>query len=583
MASATDIANPDRKGAGESGPEAKPRRGLTLPRLAWPKLAWPRGSRLGRLIIGLNLLALAVLLGGALVLNELRSGLINTRIDSLTTQGELIANVIDLAATVGDPEPRLVPDQASDILQSLFIPRSQRARLFDAQGNQLADSYVVADRVESRALPPARKPGQPAFGLPTHNPDTKPKVAEAAREALAAEIAQAKLGEPVAGTRIDEMGERVVSVSIPIQHVRAVLGVLTLEAGDVDQIIAAERKALLPFALIAIATTLISSFLLNRLIAQPVLRMASAADRVRLDGARAISLPDISGRKDELGDLSRALEEMTDSMSERMDAIERFAADVAHEIKNPLTSIRSAIETLDLVTDPAARARLLGILQQDVTRLDRLVTDISNASRLDAELSREAPRAFELNGLLAEVIHLYEAQLRPGDAPGSVRVTFDAKGAPPHARIVARETPVGQVFRNLIDNARSFSAADGEVRVTLKRDPGLRDHHNRLIVTVDDDGPGIPPDNLETIFERFYTSRPKGKAFGGNSGLGLSIARQIVEAHGGTMRAENRKDAEGKVIGARFLVDLPEASAHNGHHHHHGGPRDAHREGGPRE
>jgi two-component system sensor histidine kinase ChvG len=576
MASATDIANPDRKMAGESGPRVKPKR-----RLPWPEHAWPIGSRLGRLIIGLNLLALAVLLGGALVLNELRSGLINTRIDSLTTQGELIANVIDLAATVGDPEPRLAPDQASDILQSLFIPRSQRARLFDAQGNQLADSYVVADRVESKVLPPARKPGQPAFGLPTQDSDTKPEVARAARAALAAEIAQAKLGEPVAGTRIDEMGERVVSVSIPIQHVRAVLGVLTLEAGDIDQIIAAERKALLPFALIAIATTLISSFLLNRLIAQPVLRMASAADRVRLEGARAIALPDISGRKDELGDLSRALEEMTDSMSERMDAIERFAADVAHEIKNPLTSIRSAIETLDLVTDPAARARLLGILQQDVTRLDRLVTDISNASRLDAELSREAPRAFELNLLLAEVIHLYEAQLRPGEAPGSVRVTFDAKAAPQHARILARETPMGQVFRNLIDNARSFSAADGEVRVTLTRDPGLRDQHNRLIVTIDDDGPGIPPDNLETIFERFYTSRPKGKAFGGNSGLGLSIARQIVEAHGGTLRAENRKDAHGRVIGARFWVDLPEASSHAAHHH--GGSRDGQREGGSRE
>ena len=568
--------------ASDPGPEGKPKRRLTWlkvgrPRFGWPKFSWPRGSRLGRLIIGLNLLALAVLLGGALVLNELRSGLIKARIDSLTTQGELIANVIDLAATVGDPEPRLAPDQASDILQSLFIPRSQRARLFDAEGNQLADSYVVADRVESRVLPPARKPGQPAFGLPAPDSNAKPKAAEAARRALAAEIARAKLGEPVAGTRRDEMGERVVSVSIPIQHVRAVLGVLTLEAGDVDQIIAAERKALLPFALIAIATTLISSFLLNRLIAQPVLRMASAADRVRLDGARAISLPDISDRKDELGDLSRALEEMTDSMSERMDAIERFAADVAHEIKNPLTSIRSAIETLDLVSDPAARARLLNILQQDVTRLDRLVTDISNASRLDAELSREAPKAFELNLLLTEVIHLYEAQLRPGDAPGSVRVTFDAKAAPQHARVLARETPIGQVFRNLIDNARSFSAADGEVRVTLKRDPGLRDHHNRLIVMVDDDGPGIPPDNLETIFERFYTSRPKGKAFGGNSGLGLSIARQIVEAHGGTMRAENRKDAEGKVVGARFRIDLPEAGAHNAHHH--GGQRD----GGSRE
>lgn len=557
MGSATDKA-------GESAD--RPKR-----RLTWPRFAWPRGSRLGRLIIGLNVLALAILLGGALVLNELRSGLIKARIDSLTTQGELIANVIDLAATVGDPEPRLEADRASDILQGLFIPRSQRARLFDAQGNQLADSYVVADRVESKVLPPARKPGQPEFGLPTRDPDAKPKAVEAAREALAAEIAQARLGEPVAGTRHAENGERVVSVSIPIQHVRAVLGVLTLEAGDVDQIISAERKALLPFALIAVVTTLISSFLLNRLIAQPVLRMARAADHVRLDGARAISLPDISDRKDELGDLSRALEEMTDSMSERMDAIERFAADVAHEIKNPLTSIRSAIETLDLVSDPAARARLLAILQQDVSRLDRLVTDISNASRLDAELSREAPRAFELNLLLLEVIHLYEAQVRPGEAPGSVRVSFDDKAAPQHARLLARETPIGQVFRNLIDNARSFSAADGEVRVALTRE-GPRDH-GRLVVTVDDDGPGIPKENLETIFERFYTSRPKGKAFGGNSGLGLSIARQIVEAHGGAMRAENRKNADGQVVGARFRVELPEAGTQH-HADHRGGARE---------
>ena len=556
MASATDS---------QREPEARPKGRLSWPKLAWPKLAWPRGSRLGRLIIGLNVLALAILLGGALVLNELRSGLVQTRIDSLTTQGELIANVIDLAATVGDPEPRLQADMASDILQGLFIPRSQRARLFDSEGNQLADSYVVADRVESKELPPARKPGQQDFGLSKPDPDANPKAAQAAREALMAEVAQARLGEPVAGTRRAENGDRVVSVSIPIQHVRAVLGVLTLEAGDVDQIISAERKALLPFALIAVATTLISSFLLNRLIAQPVLRMARAADHVRLDGARAISLPDISGRKDELGDLSRALEEMTDSMSERMDAIERFAADVAHEIKNPLTSIRSAIETLDLVSDPAARARLLAILQQDVSRLDRLVTDISNASRLDAELSREAPKTFELNLLLLEVIHLYEAQLRPGEAPGSVRVTFDQNAAPQHARIVARETPMGQVFRNLIDNARSFSAADGEVRVALTRE-GARDH-GRLIVTVDDDGPGIPPENLETIFERFYTSRPKGKAFGGNSGLGLSIARQIVEAHGGHMVAQNRKDAAGKVVGARFRVDLPEAGSHHPTHH----------------
>jgi len=497
-------------------------------------------------------LALTIVIVGALVLNELRSGLVNARIDSLTTQGELIANVIDQSATVGEPEPALDPYTASQILQVLFIPRSQRARLFDAQGKALADSFVVADRVDWKVLPPARKPGQ------TDGPRKTPREqarAERARQALADEIARAMKGRPVAGTRVSEDGERVVSVSIPIQHVRAVLGVLTLEAGDVDEIISAERKALLPFIVVAMTAILISSVLLHRLIAVPVQRLARAADHVRLQGARAISLPDLARRRDELGDLSRSLEDMTHSLSERMDAIERFAADVAHEIKNPLTSIRSAIETLDIVTEPAARARLLAILQQDVNRLDRLVTDISNASRLDAELSREHPKALDLNRLLAEVVSLYEAQLRPGDAPGSVRVSLHVADPAHPAVVLARETPIGQVFRNLVDNARSFSPADGEVRIGLARARG------RLVATVEDDGPGIPADNLETIFERFYTSRPKGRAFGSNSGLGLSIARQIVEAHGGVIRAENRKDSSGVVTGARFVVDLPDAHA----------------------
>ncbi|MDI1365656.1 MAG: stimulus-sensing domain-containing protein, partial [bacterium] len=400
---------------------------------------WPGGSRLGRLIIGLNVLALAILVIGALVLNELRSGLINAKIDSLTTQGELIARVIDEGATEGDPEPALNAAAASTLLQVLFIPRSQRARLFDAQGNVLADSFVVADRVEWKVLPPARKPGQQDAGERT-DPATQAKL-DRAHRALSGEVDKALHGAMVAGTRMSESGERVVSVSIPIQHVRAVLGVLTLEAGDVDSIIAAQRRALLPFILVAITATLISSILLHRLIAEPVMRLARAADRVRLQGARAISLPDIARRQDEIGDLSRALEEMTHSLSERMDGIERFAADVAHEIKNPLTSIRSAIETLDLVSDPVARARLLSILQNDVNRLDRLVTDISNASRLDAELSREAPKALDLAKLLAEVASLYEAQLRPGEAPGSVRVSISTGDLHAAARLMARETP----------------------------------------------------------------------------------------------------------------------------------------------
>ena len=528
MASATDTANPDRG--------VEPR---------W--LSWLPGSRLGRLIIVLNMLGLLILIVGALVLNELRRGLVIARIDSLTTQGELIATIIDQAATVGEPAPGMDAGYASQILQLLSNPRTQRARLFDNKGRLLADSYWVADRVEWKVLPPAkpRGTGPPAQSRP------KLPVAKvnAANAALAVEVRHAMTGRRTAGMRMSAEGDRVVSVSIPIQHVQAVLGVLTLEASDVDVIIARQRAALFPFILLALSVTFVSSLLLNTLIALPVRRLARAADKVRLSGARSISLPDIAKRDDELGDLTRALEAMTDAQSERMDAIERFAADVAHEIKNPLTSMRSAVETLDLVTDPKARDRLLGILKQDVQRLDRLVTDISNASRLDAELSREDPKPFDLSRLLSEIVQTYETSLRPGEV--TVRFLSSADLEPP--MVSGREGPLAQVVRNLIDNARSFSPAGGEVRVRLEQSRG------EAVVIVDDDGVGIPAENLETVFQRFYTSRPKGSAFGGNSGLGLSIARQIVGAQGGTIHAENRSDGGGAVAGARFVVTLPQA------------------------
>ena len=510
---------------------------------------WLPGSRLGRLIILLNVLGLAIIIAGSLLLNELRRGLVGARIDSLTTQGELIVNVINRAATIGEPNPELDPQAASEILQMLSNPRSQRARLFDAKGNLIADSYWVADRVEWKVLPPARPRDDGGLSLDLKMGRPPPPVAPAAQRALMMEVNQALHGVHWAGMRRAEDGERVVSVSIPIQHVQAVLGVLTLEASDVDEIIRAERQALAPFILIAIFVSLVSSILLNNLIAQPVRMLARAADRVRMSRARAISLPQLARRDDELGDLTRSLEDMTHALSERMDAIERFAADVAHEIKNPLTSLRSAVETLDLVKDPAARERLLAILKNDIKRLDRLVTDISNASRLDAELSREDLKAVDLGRLILEVVQLYRDTARTGD----VAVTYDAPDTLEPIKVSGREGPLGQLLRNLIDNARSFSPAGGEVRVKLERRRG------EAVLSVDDDGPGIPADNLETIFERFYTSRPKGAAFGGNSGLGLSIARQIVEAQGGAIRAENRADAEGKVTGARFIVTLPEA------------------------
>jgi two-component system sensor histidine kinase ChvG len=534
MASATAIANP------ELDARASKRR-WTLP-----------GSRLGRLIVALNLLGLAILIGGALVLNELGRGLINAKIDSLTTQGAFIANVIEQAATVGEPAPRLDADRARQVLQLLFVPTSQRARVFDVHGALIADSDVITDRVDSSPLPPARKPGDLALRLPWRYP--RPAfVGAKARADLSAEVSRALTGQTVKSLRRDHTGSRVVSISIPLHNVHAVLGVLTLEAGDVDGIVSAQRRALLPFILIAVGVSFISSLLLSRFISEPVLRLARAADRVTLSRARAISLPEIGRRDDELGDLAQSLELMTQTLSERMDAIERFAADVAHEIRNPLTSIRSAVETLELVTDPAAKARLTGILKHDVERLDRLITDISNASRLDAELSRDEPRRLDLGVMLKELSALYGQAGQPGAAP----VRFIADDGVEPLSVMGREGPLSQVFRNLIDNARSFSPLSRletpEVRV------GVRRAGDRVVAWVEDDGPGVPPDNLETIFERFYAARPKGAAFGGNSGLGLSIARQIVAAHGGEIHAENRIGDEGDVIGARFVVSLPKA------------------------
>lgn len=507
------------------------------------------GSRLGGFILALNLFSLLILLGGALALNEWQRGLIEARQESLTAQAELLANVLaDEDYTVGEPTPAFNVQNVPGLFRDIFIPEGQRARLFDIDGLIVLDSYAVTEAIPGNALPDARPAGTPSVEPPEAAERTTRQV-EQARRQLAAEVEGALGGQNQASVRINESGDRVVSVSIPVRHVRQVLGVLTLEAGDVEATLNAQRLALMPFALVALTVNILGSLVLYLFVARPIMRLSAAADAVRLQQARAISLPDLEGRKDEIGDLARSLETMTETLSDRMDAIEAFAADVSHEIKNPLTSIRSALETLPLVKTDAQREKLTGLLQQDVRRLDRLITDISNASRLDAELNRDRPRAVDLNLLLSEITGVYAAGHRPGEA----RVVFTS---PAEAiRITGRDGPLGQVFRNLIDNARSFSSPGGEVRLVLRRDPTDPDLSVRVIV--DDDGPGIPAENLETVFERFYTSRPRGTAFGANSGLGLSIVRQIVEAHGGQVQASNRLAADGKVEGARFEVALP--------------------------
>ncbi|VAV89714.1 Sensor histidine kinase ChvG [hydrothermal vent metagenome] len=342
----------------------------------------------------------------------------------------------------------------------------------------------------------------------------------------------------------------MVSVSVPVQHVVAVLGVVTIESSDVNAIIAAEREALIPFIIVAVLVTLASSLTLTFLIARPIRSLAVAADRIRRGGVRRSSIPDLSSRRDEIGDLSKSLESMTNALYERLDAIESFAADVSHEIKNPLTSIRSAVETLPLAKDEKSRQKLLAILNSDVSRLDRLVSDISSSSRLDIDLARARAEPIDLPLFLADIISVYDNM----KAAKSVRIKLVEELSAPRI-LFAAEQQLARVLQNLIDNAITFSPKDGSIIVCLSQSE--KDGEQWARIEVQDEGEGIPPDNLETVFRRFYTDRPKGQKFGTHSGLGLAIVRQIVSAHKGRIWAENAKNTDGKITGAKFIVELP--------------------------
>lgn len=340
----------------------------------------------------------------------------------------------------------------------------------------------------------------------------------------------------------------MLSVAVPVQRYKRILGalMLTKPSTAIDNALLEVRLDILKIFGVAIALTTILSIYLARTIARPVKRLAAAAERVRRDHSREDEIPDFTRRNDEIGDLSLALRDMTAALWTRMDAIERFAADVAHEIKNPLSSLRSAVETAARLKDPDQQRRLMAIIQDDVGRLDRLITDISDASRLDAELSRAHKEPVDLAGMLSTLVDVHSAT----GAEGAPRLALDVTDGAP-LTVLGMEGRLVQVFRNLITNALSFSPPGGTIRLAASRD------RQWVTVTVDDEGPGIPPGKEEAIFERFYTERPQGEKFGTHSGLGLSISKQIVLAHGGTLRAVNRLAADGRVIGARFIVRLP--------------------------
>jgi two-component system sensor histidine kinase ChvG len=323
----------------------------------------------------------------------------------------------------------------------------------------------------------------------------------------------------------------------------------TREAREVDSSLFTVRMSILALFGLALALTVLLSWYLSLTIARPILRLAGVAAEMREGQGRTGTVPlSLLARRDEVGALATALADSASALWARMDAIERFAADVAHEIKNPLSSIRSAIETLRRIEDPARQKQLLTIIGQDVTRLDRLISDVSDASRLDAELSRVTAERVDVVPILRTLLELDEATRESDQAPKLEVV------APPNGFMVwAVEDRLVQVLRNLIGNAQSFSPPRGRIVVRVRDAGALAE------LSVEDDGPGIPEANLEHIFDRFYSERPKGESFGHHSGLGLSISRQIVEALHGQISAENRRDANGRVTGARFVVRLPKA------------------------
>ncbi|TIM35204.1 MAG: HAMP domain-containing protein [Mesorhizobium sp.] len=550
-------------------------------------------SSLTRRILFLNLAGLAVLVTGILYLNTFRDGLIDARVESLMTQGEIIAGAIAASATVEtdsisiDPEKLLElqageslgpgsdqldnldfpinPERVAPVLRRLISPTRTRARIYDRDANLLLDSRHLYSRgqILRYDLPPTDKEEPDLLeriqkfvfdffrntALPVYHEQP------GGNGAAFPEVVKALTGSPSTIVRISEQGEQIVSVAVPIQRFRAVLGVLMLstEGGDIDKIVAAERKAILRVFGIAALVTAILSMLLASTIANPLRRLSAAAVRVRRGVKNREEIPDFSDRQDEIGNLSIAVRDMTNALYARIEAIESFAADVSHELKNPLTSLRSAVETLPLAKNEASRARLMEIIQHDVRRLDRLITDISDASRLDAALAREDAGTVDLKKFITDLVDVSRTATRNKK---TVDIEFKVAKLPQGVKgyfVAGHDLRIGQVITNLIENARSFVPEEhGHIAISLARAGKVN------IITVDDNGPGIRADNIDRIFERFYTDRPAGEAFGQNSGLGLSISRQIVEAHGGTLTAENIPGTKpGEIKGARFVVTLP--------------------------
>ncbi len=521
-------------------------------------------SPLARKIIVFNLLALVILVSGVLFMNPFRDSLVLQREEGLVTEAKLIANVFE-AQIPGTGAVNMASGDGIDVpatLDAIELASGVEVFVFDPTG-QLVSRAVGA-------APPRPELGEKdrstiitdflnlvwkgVSGLFTIGAP-EPEKADALAQAIGVQrVAQG--GETQAVTGHDQKtGAAIFSVATPIKRNDEVLGVvaLTSAAGEIDRLVRYEREQVLQMFIIALLVSIGLSLVLASTIANPLADLAAAAELGRDRNARKMApgrvrIPDLAARPDEIGRLSVAMRGMVAALYDRIDANEQFAADVAHEIKNPLASLRSAVGTMRVAKRDDQREKLLDVIEHDVRRLDRLVSDISNASRLDSELVKEEETSFDLLKTLANLSEYLSKQA------GEKGVDFITDLPPEPIVIQGLEARLAQVFVNLITNAISFCEDGDAVRVWA------RQRENRVLVVVEDTGPGIPEQALTKIFKRFYSERPSGD-FGNHSGLGLAISKQIVEAHGGVIWAENIRptnaDVTSEPLGARFVVGLP--------------------------
>ena len=567
---------------------------------------------LQRRIILANTIGLVILLGGIFYLSQYHAWLIDAKRESLRAQGEIIAAAIAANASVetgrivldpdrlpeidGSRSPfrddgfaalqlSIAPERVTPILRRLVPATDTRARVYAHDGTLIIDTAQLLSRGQiARTEPPA---GQPQGRIKVKNSWTKflawlmrgdlPVYREigTANGTAYPEVRMALGGSATPMLLVNEKGEQIVSMAVPIQYRKAIQGVLLLSTrpGEIDEVLSEERNVIIALAFTAFAATLLASFLLARTIAGPMRRLSEVAENVsRNIKARDDELPELTRRADEVGQMAASFQEMTASLHRRIEASERFAQDVAHELKNPLTAARSTAEALAYAKNPEQHAELVGQIQSELRRLNKLITDVSNASRLDAELALQEREPVDMREVLQGVTRAFSDML----AEDTRRIVLEVAEQPHQGAYVVRglEPRLGRVITNLVDNAISFSPEHGVVAVSARR------VGSEIEIVVDDDGPGIPADKLEDIFKRFYSDRPQtDRTIGKNSGLGLSISREIINAYGGRIWATNRRHLRNgaaswqedkaalderrqpDVAGARFIVRLPAADA----------------------